>query len=193
MKVFNSKRSRACKIIIPLFAMLILHTCAADKDERNMCALSCTDAIPVGIGAKIKTSVAALSLGCISNGQQPNETSPQLVQFQVVREITNAEGEVVSVEPIPNAAMTPIVRGALGATQTAEALKNDSRFNGIKTPPEEWCTDSCGFFTFEIVPLCLPGVENTITIEARSGAASTEEPIQLIVIDQTEDDDNDGA
>jgi hypothetical protein len=167
-----------------LGAPFLLATCSAETDDNNFCSLSCGDAIIGSSDFKIKATVGEWKLACLSSSSSITELDPFAVQFDVYKEVTGSDDEIKKI-PVPNVKITPLVNGVMGTNQTNDELKNDSRFKGIKTGPSEWCTDSCGVFTLEVIPACVPGVENEISITARSGFASSEEPLKIIVTDET--------
>lgn len=175
--------------VAQMVSVSLLINCSAEKDEKNLCALSCSQSIVGSSELVIKPSVDQWNLACLSSANTAVELEPFLVQFDVYRQVEHLDGTLKKI-PVANVAITPQVNGVLGSNQTNDELKDDSRFTGIKTGPSEWCTDSCGVFTMEVVPACVPGVTNEITVNARSGAAISEKPMIITVEDQTQTDSN---
>lgn len=160
---------------LPFLALcLLLGDCSAETDDRNFCSLSCGGAVIGSSEFKIEPARAAWSLACPLNTVGVQEIAPFTVQFRVYKEVEGVSGGEKKKVPVPNIKITPLVNGILGTTQTHPDLANDSRFTGIKTSPDEWCTDACGLFTMEVVPTCVQESDNEISVIARSGFVSSD-------------------
>lgn len=40
---------------------------------------------------------------------------------------------------------------------------------GLVTGKSQWCSDACGIMVVEVWPMCLPGAENPLSVQVRSG------------------------
>ena len=168
----------------------LIGDCSADTDDRNFCSLSCGGAVVGSSNFKIDPSVAEWNIACQRDVVGIQEITPFTVQFKVYKEVT--QGNETRKIPVPNVAITPLVNGVLGTTQTHADLQGDTRFTGIKTSPEEWCTDSCGVFTMEVVPACVQEAENQITVVASSGFVSSD-PLRINVVHEVQEEEDTGA
>lgn len=84
------------------------------------------------------------------------------------------------VERVPKSGIgfEPLLFGAMATENTNSSLLNQGRdtvssgkFDGVVTPPEEWCSDTCGIMTYEFWPVCIEGADNQVVASLAAGGA----------------------
>lgn len=119
---------------------------------------------------------------------------PQMFKFTVQRSMikstVDSDGKVTKKEestPVAAVSVLPIISGGLdkNSTHVDNDVENNPAYSGIRTPKSEWCSDSCGTVSLEIMPLCIQKTENSITIVLQSGSANSE-PATLTVTNPSE-------
>lgn len=166
--------------------ILTMAACSVKPDEPGLCALKCGNAIlgPADPGVKIKKLTADPELTCDKGLAAPQDFGPVQVQFLVAEEIQDptkagadptAGGGEPPVRGIPFISIEPVVTGAVSPTTFPEGKENDSRYTGLRTAASNWCSDSCGVVTVELVPTCLTaGSVSTVNVQVHSGALYSE-------------------
>ena len=61
--------------------------------------------------------------------------------------------------PVAGIGFEPYVVGAMDGTSST----GEGRFNGVLTESGEWCSDTCGVMSYQIMPKCVSGADNTVT------------------------------
>lgn len=182
-------RSRLMLALI--LGILTLPACSVKPDEPGLCALKCGSAVlgPADPGVKITKLTKDPKLTCDKGLAAPQDFGPIQVQFLVAEEIEDTPGTRGSatgtgnkpMRGIPYISIEPVVTGALSPTTFPEGGENDSRYVGLRTTRSNWCSDSCGVVTVELVPTCLTaGSVNTVNVQVHSGALYSE-PIEITV------------
>lgn len=175
--------------------ILTLAACSVKPDEPGLCALKCGGAIlgPADPGVKIKKLTQDPQLTCDKGLAAPQDFGPIQVQFLVAEEVgdvTGAGGDgggEPAMRGIPFISIEPVVTGAVSQTTFPEGGENDSRYSGLRTARSNWCSDSCGVVTVELVPTCLTaGSVSTVNLQVHSGALYSE-AVEITVT--TPDDD----
>lgn len=171
--------------------ILTLAACSVKPDEPGLCALKCGGAIigPADPGVKIIKKTKDPQITCDKGLAAPQDFRPIQVQFQVVEEVDGATGTGGGDQPssnkpvrgIPFISIEPVVTGAVSQTTFPEGGENDSRYAGLRTARSNWCSDSCGLVSVELVPTCLTaGSVSTVNVQVHSGALYSE-PIEITV------------
>ena len=187
------------KKIAIMFLIISLLRCGAYPDlaeAPGTCFLNCQTAIIGSTEMRIRLLNDGTSLTCEGIGDAPyNSIVP--VRFVVERkklpeEMSNPEN-LEEYVPVPGISFESLI---LGGQMSPQKNPSDSRdkYDGILTPMDDWCSDSCGVGSIDIVPMCTPIGINTVTILVHSGSLSATAtisvvPLDPIVSDEDEDED----
>jgi hypothetical protein len=171
-------------LFLSVFSLFIC-VCAATPDPSSpgSCKLTCANSKLPANNARIRLLGGnAITLACqgIAAGQNYPESVPIyfiIEQTSAVLPTTPIPGEkapdplVADVgTPVAGVSFEPAVLAGIGGPANPDDTA--SKYKGIITSQDEWCTDACGVGVFEFVPLCT-GAVNTITLQVHSGGAST--------------------
>lgn len=164
-----------------------LWSCAATPDSsesRGTCALQCSGSRIAGAEMRIRFLTENLQVSCagIADNQEYIGSVPirfvvenpqvDLPADNVPAVGTNNEEEATPFNPTQGQPVSGIGFEALVASGfLGQQNPDDPRFKykGILTPKDEWCTDTCGVGTIDILPLCKQ-VNNVVTILIKSGS-----------------------
>lgn len=146
-----------------------------------MCALKCGGAIigPNDPEFAIEPITAGAKLQCKKGSS--DDAGTVVVRFRVVEKIDNGEDESKwARRPVPSISIDPLVSGILG--DHLPEGSDEARYKGVTTPIENWCSDSCGVVSLDVVPKCIPdaGAQNKVTVQVSSGALFSE-PVEILV------------
>lgn len=179
--------------IMSFIGIIQLAACSNNPENPGLCALNCDSALIGPSDAKFSVAGTGVSYVC-SQGQggQP-VADPIMLKFLASSGEKQAEGEAtnnVSGEladnvpsPLPAISFEPIVNGSLSAlpehnpnVEINGDVLTPAKYKGILTEKNEWCTDTCGVASLEIVPLCPPAGESSeVTVYTMSGALTSDE------------------
>lgn len=173
-------------------------SCAADPDLANApgtCTLNCVGAKLGSNDMRIRFLTNNLTVNCFERSNANPEVDyfteiPIRFVIEKRRRILPAEmdpngtvlgGEIVAGDendqgadaekwvPISGISFQPIVASGIGGTSINEVL-DLPRFQGIRTPDTEWCTDSCGVGALNLLPRCKANGTNILNLGVSSGA-----------------------
>lgn len=162
--------------------MVVLFGCAEEPEDPGLCRLSCGKARIGPIEAEIRAVQITQDLVCpVAAALQPL-SEPLMFQFVVSETIDGTLIGEDHVVPLSNVSFDPIVigfRSGLPEHNPNVTIEGDvytpSRYKGIVTPSDNWCSDACGVATVEIVPVCPPpGESSEIGVQIHSGALYSE-------------------
>ncbi|MBP6217418.1 MAG: hypothetical protein KA436_02400 [Oligoflexales bacterium] len=198
MTVLTNKKYESHKmtkqLLFIIFSSFFIKNCGASPDlveAPGLCKLSCSDPKIAGSDMSIRFDSTEITVNCfgIASGQ---EYGPIPVRFVVESEqktlpaesvpgdVTGgtATGGATAAEGVPKKVPigavsfeAVVISGQMGAENPSD---DRSKYKGIATPMEEWCTDSCGVGNIDLVPLCLGEDANPVSLLIRSGSLSKE-------------------
>ena len=153
------------KRILLLVISICLSTCSTKPSDPGLCPLSCGSAAIGPIEANMELMAQSSGVTCDASQAGQPLSNPLTFYFRVAETIES--NGVESILPKPSVSIEPIVNGAMsGATAdnpnvTIEnGVYTPARYKGILTPKDNWCSDSCGVVTMEVVPICPPAGES---------------------------------
>ncbi len=170
-----------------------LAACSNNPENPGLCALNCDSAMIGPSDGRFMAVGAGISYVCpLGQGGQP-VTDPIMLKFRAVsgaEQVEEAAEKTVSGEladnittPLSSISFEPIVNGSLSAqpehnpnVEINGDVLTPAKYKGILTESNEFCTDTCGVASLEIVPLCPPaGQSSEVKVYAMSGALSSDE------------------
>ncbi|RYZ65516.1 MAG: hypothetical protein EOP09_14130 [Proteobacteria bacterium] len=146
--------------------------CSYTPEDPGQCKLQCSKAIIVGnepvVTMKLKSAVPATMCGPKNLESEEARRVPLRADFLVGESILDQAGEEISVRPIPNISVEPVIIGATAPGINSETSPN---YQGIQTPRNNWCSDACGVVSISVVGRC-PEIDNAsdVTVQLHSGA-----------------------
>lgn len=172
---------RAMFVLAILLFNLLVASCSAKPEDPGMCALKCGGAIigPNDPEFAIESMTEGPKLQCKKGSS--DDAGTVVVRFRVVEKIDNgADEDKRPRRPVPNISIDPLVTGILGDHMPEGS--EEPRYKGVTTPVENWCSDSCGVVTLDVVPKCIPdaGAQNKVTVQVSSGALASQ-PVEIMV------------
>jgi len=174
---------------------LLVSVCAATPDPNSPgnCTLSCGGAKIAGNNARIRfLGGTSWTGGCIGDFGQALQPIP--IQFVIEQpaipplpasDIPAGTGNEPKPTPFSSDVGTPISGIAFesffvgGARADVNPGDTAEKYKGISTHQDEWCTDSCGIGTIEVVPTCIPTKTNIINLQIHSGSTTANYSITL--------------
>lgn len=150
--------------------LLLVMSCAKKPSQPGMCNLDCNQAIIVGNdnAFTIRASTTNLTLQCNAPG---NFNRPIEAKFLVSQNTGTAEAPRPT--PVPFASVNPVVYGALAPVEDPNP---EPIYQGILTPKSNWCSDSCGVVTMQLLPVCPPtGQLTQVTVALDSGPLQSDQ------------------
>ena len=165
---------------------------APEADNPGQCTLSCSGAVIANSNYRSKPLFTPPAISCVGIAAgQSAVLDPVLLMFKVESDDTSppAPGSksdsssnngpmarrAISIQPVVAGALDPTASEKAGnVTKQADGTYTPTKYIGIATPKEEWCTDSCGVFSVEVVPVCIGGGGGAVTTWATSGAMTAE-------------------
>lgn len=167
--------------IVMLIAMILMGGCSFKPEDPGLCRLSCSNAIIASSSPEYQIKLATAEPKIYCSQADAALSGPVMMQF-VVSEVQK-EGEFESRRPVPAISFEPIIQGAVATNVYNDenvSLDEDGnltpyRYLGISTPKSNWCSDTCGVMTIEVVPVC-PGIGITseVSVQMHSGALYSE-------------------
>lgn len=178
-KAMKTIEERHGRIAAPLSVALLLALsggCGQKPANPGICKLNCSGAVVASndlvFSLRATTTNVALSCTAPGNFQRPIEAKFQIVQ-------NTGSQEAPRPTPVPAASIAPIVYGDLAPV--ADPNPEDI-YQGILTPKSDWCTDTCGVVTLQLLPLCpATGQVTTTTIAMTSGPLSSDQNFAFTV------------
>lgn len=167
----------------------LINSCAAApdlSDSQGVCSLQCSNAKIGSSNMRVRFLSENMQISCsgIADNEAYIGTVP--IRFAFERPLIKLPAEDIPAAggasedkpekfndkgglPASGISFEPIVvSGYLGPTNTSDPR---FKYKGIVTGLDEWCTDSCGIGTIDIVPLC-KSINNIVTLMIRSGSVS---------------------
>ena len=164
--------------------------CGANPDTEvslGSCKLNCSGARPATTEMAIRLFSQEIAIDCsgLTSDSDYNRSIP--IKFAIEK---NPPGDLPA-ENLPGATdgesdnlttgiksgvagigfSVNLVGGMLSATR-ANPDDSDPKYNGILTGKTEWCTDSCGVGSIEVMPLCRK-TDNEIILLLQSGLVAS--------------------
>lgn len=149
---------------------LTLGACSYQPEDPGQCRLICGSSIIGGNNPEftiaLKTPVVTTECATASAG---SPAGPFRTGFLIGEAIKDQNGEDAGVRPVPNISVEPIIVG--NRPTVSNENDNDTRYRGLLTLKDNWCSDSCGVVILDTVGLC-PGISGSdeLTIQVHSGA-----------------------
>lgn len=172
---------------ISILAMTSITACSYQPEDPGQCKLVCGSAIIGATEFKIqrKTDVVATECGVAAAG---SPVGPYRTQFMVGDPILDQGGQEIGIRPVPNISIEPIIVGSRPTVNNEN--DNDSRYKGLLTLKDAWCSDACGVVTLDTVGLCPgPGASDQLSIQIHSGSLYSESAIFSITTQEEEKDE----
>lgn len=158
------------------FCFLSLNGCSKKPDDAGFCSLNCRNAI-------IGSSDAVFSISSLDPEQviqcetEGNFSRPVQAKFAINENL--GDDEVVLNRPVPYISIVPNVFGVLADIDDPNP---ELIYRGILTPKSNWCSDTCGVVTVEILPYCpKTGTSNKIVVSVHSGPLASKINFDLTV------------
>ena len=149
-----------------------------EPDTPGQCPIDCGSAV-IGnssFSASVLINPPAITCAGVAAGST-RVLDPVLLMFRVVGDAGGEKGvprRAISIQPVVLGQMDAAASEKAGnIVKLPDGTYEPTRYIGIATPKEEWCTDSCGVFSVEVTPVCASGVTNTISVTPTSGAMET--------------------
>lgn len=159
------------KKMLPLAAALLgLASCGQKPAQPGVCRLDCGNAVVASndLVFSLRATTTNVALSCTAPGNFPR---PIEAKFQVVQNTGTPEAPRPT--PVPAASIAPIVYGDLAPVNDPNP---EDVYQGILTPKANWCSDTCGVVTLELLPLCpATGRTTTTTIAMTSGPLTSDQ------------------
>jgi|GEM_PF-1117076 len=157
---------------------LIACSRSPEPDTPGQCPIDCSKAV-IGssdFAVEALSAPAAVDCGSMASGTV-RAVDPILLMFRVTGTTAGEAGiprRAISIQPVVSGAMDATASEKAGnVTKLGDGTYEPTRYIGIATPKEEWCTDACGVFSVEVTPICAPGLTNNVTVTPTSGAMAT--------------------
>lgn len=152
------------------FTFSFLAACSYQPEDPGQCKLVCGSAIIAGndpqFSIELKTGLVATECGTAMAG---NAVGPYRTEFLIGEAIKDQNGANAGIRPVPNLSIEPIVVGNRPTVNNENDA--DSRYKGLLTLRDNWCSDACGVVTLDTVGLCPgPGASDELSIQIHSGA-----------------------
>lgn len=175
-----------------------LAACSNNPENPGLCALNCDNAMIGPFQGSLSAVTKNVAYTCSLSRAGQAVGDPLMLKYLAlsseqasVDDTTDeaAAGEVAGelqddiTVPIPSISFEPIVNGALSSepehnpnVEINGDVLTPAKYKGILTGKDEWCTDTCGVASLEVVPLCPPAGESSeLKINLMSGALASEE------------------
>lgn len=162
--------------------------CSFKPEDPGLCRLTCQNSIIASASSEFEIKLATGSPKIYCDAAGADLAIPVMLQF-VISEKNNVSADKVEKRPVPNISFDPLVAGAVApdvynnenVTKDAEGKLTPAHYLGITTPKSNWCSDSCGVMTLEIVPVCpQPSITSEISVQLHSGALYSD-PAQISI------------
>lgn len=181
------------KAILLLSTTYLISSCAEEPGEAGQCRLNCGKAIIGPFEAEIEAVGEEREILCPTASAGQAISDPLLFQF-VFKDKFKSVGGTDQNTPLPNISFDPVVTGARSSlpehnpnVTIENGVFTPARYRGIVTESRNWCSDTCGVATVEIVAVCPPaGASGEISVQLHSGALFSD---SLKVTVATEEDD----
>lgn len=161
--------------MLPLAALLLIG-CGQKPAVPGVCRLDCANAVVASndLVFSLRATTTNISLSCNAPGNFPRAIE---AKFQIVQNTGTPDAPRPT--PVPAASIAPIVYGDLAPVPDPNP---EDVYQGILTPKANWCTDTCGIVTLELLPLCpATGRTTTTTIAMTSGPLSSDQNFSFTV------------
>jgi hypothetical protein len=156
--------------ILLLAAAFSLVSCSYQPEQAGLCKLVCGGSI-IGandsvVSMELMTPVVSTVCGVSAAG---SASGPYRTAFLIGEAVLDQNGESTSTRPMPNISIEPLIIGnRANANNENDA---DSRYQGIVTAKDNWCSDSCGVAILDTMSLCPPpGGSSELSVQIHSGA-----------------------
>ncbi len=150
--------------------LTFISACSYQPEEPGQCRLICGGAIIGGNNPEfsivLKTAVIQTECGTTLAG---SPVGPYRTEFLIGEAIKDQNGNSAGVRPVPNISIEPIIVGSRPTVSNENDA--DSRYKGLLTLKDNWCSDACGVVTLDTVGLCPgAGASDQLSIQIHSGA-----------------------
>jgi len=144
--------------------------CSYQPEDPGQCKLICGSAIIGGNNPEfsivLKTAKITTECGATAAG---SPSGPYRAEFLIGEAIKDQNGADAGVRPVPNISVEPIIVGNRPTVNNEN--DTDSRYKGLLTLKDNWCSDACGVVTMDTVGLCpAVGGSDELSIQVHSGA-----------------------
>ncbi|MFW7380392.1 MAG: hypothetical protein ACOH5I_16390 [Oligoflexus sp.] len=160
-----------------------LSSCAEEPEDPGLCRLNCNKSIIGPIEAQIQAVQVTQDIVCPANLALSPVPDPLLFQFVVSSPFNTVDNpDDIRQMPLPSVSIEPIALGFRSGLQEHNpnvVINGDTftpaRYKGVVTPASNWCSDSCGVVSMEVVAVCPPSGETSdISVQIHSGALFSE-------------------
>lgn len=179
-------------VALILLITKLTSSCSVKPEKPGLCALKCGGAIiaPRDPGFSITPLSQPGTLKCSAAG----DFGVVQVQFLIAEKTGDSAAapdptagvgaglmlaDTVRETTVPSISFEPVIYGAMSPNTKPED-NDETRFQGVVTPAANWCSDSCGVMSLELVPTCVPDETNEVSIQAHSGALYSD-PVKMSV------------
>ena len=175
------------RIIISM-CVLLLNSCSNKSESPGLCSLNCDNAIIAPIEGRLIPLVSSYNYSCgAGQGGQP-VSDPVLIKYLAVYQEASGQGQeaaattndLISASRMPLASLSfePVIFGQRSSAPEHNPnveingdIITPAKYKGVLTPRDNWCTDTCGVASVEVVPLCPPAGESSeLSDSIQSGA-----------------------
>jgi hypothetical protein len=152
--------------------------CSPEPEDPGHCALSCSGAINASNDIEyFLEPMFTQSPGDIECTSANQTVQPISLMFRITEKYFREIEQKEYFRPVPFIKFNPVLNGSfrdVSAERGDTEEDADSKYRGVVTPKDNWCSDACGVMTVEVAPACPAlGGENTVQIGATTGAVSS--------------------
>jgi len=153
-----------------LIVLGTLSACSVTPEDPGQCALVCGNSIITGndVPFHIDLKTPIVDTECPVGGAGA-PVGPLRTAFLIGEDILDQAGESAGVRPVPNISIEPLIIGTRPKVNNENDA--DTRYQGLLTLKENWCSDACGVVLLDTVASCPgPGGDSSLTVQIHSGA-----------------------
>ncbi len=168
-------------ILITILITILIATCSAQTSDLNQCQIDCSTARIPGQEMFIKNLTGGdITYACNTKAVVSVNTPATLTfgfYYPTLDSTTGTTAGATSSTkktPVGGVKFVPTILGTLSPEKTNPEFAKNPKYFGVNTPSSEWCSDSCGIAQIDVSAICV-GVDNTVTIGMRAGAAVNNE------------------
>ncbi len=157
-------------------AMMFIACAAEPEGDPGLGSLDCSGAKLAAPEFIIEPVATPDSTECAQIGFSGGVARPKIsvtLRFRVYANKKDVSGQDTKFFKAA-ISFNPIVGGNFDQEETNEENRDDAKYSGIRTPKSEWCTDSYGVGSIEVVPVCQQASDNNMSIQIQSGANFSE-------------------
>ena len=162
--------AHAMRIICLSTLFVVLPACSYDPEDPGQWKLVCGSSIIAGNDSVMSIKVMSLAVDteCATTAAG-QAVGPFKAAFLIGENILDEKGAVIGVRPVPNISIEPLLIGNRPPLNNENDA--DTRYRGLLTLKDNWCSDACGLVTLDAASVC-PGIDtsNNLSVQIHSGA-----------------------